>query len=200
MPLTVTDLERRRRLWAAMSDLFLDTETRWNVPFVGRACAESTLDDAALERVFWCEVFPLAIDNLHDIAGEWAMLELPEPALIERAERQERDRVRELTSAWMVTHTWTASLALCRRLRSEPPTRWLDLQSCWDVVGKRFLEDVARDLLSDPTKTLATVRAGGIDPIAEWQFYRPLLVELATDEERRELAARSHAVDQLLGS
>jgi len=120
--------------------------------------------------------------------------------LIERAERQERDRVRELTSAWMVTHTWTASLALCRRLRSEPPTRWLDLQSCWDVVGKRFLEDVARDLLSDPTKTLATVRAGGIDPIAEWQFYRPLLVELATDEERRELAARSHAVDQLLGS
>ncbi len=77
----------------------------------------SGFDDVTLDRVFWAEVFPLAIFNLHDIAGEWAMLELPESVLIERAEKGERDRVLELTDAWMVKHTWDAAMVVCRRLR-----------------------------------------------------------------------------------
>lgn len=183
-----------------MTDLFLDTETRWSVPYVGLRCAESGLDDAALDAVFWCEVFPLAIFNLHDIAGEWAVLELPESLLVARAERQERDRVNELTSAWMVKHTWDASLVLCRRLRTEPQERRRPLVDVWEVLGKRFLEDVGRTLLSDPAPALAKARAAGVDVEAEWRFYEPVLRELAHDDEARQVEARLDEVRAMLES
>lgn len=173
-----------------MTDLFLDTETRWSVPWVALRCAESGLDDATLDQVFWCEVFPLAIFNLHDIAGEWAMLELPENALIAAAEKAERDRVQELTSAWMVKHTWDAALVLCRRLRAEPAERWRPLMQTWDVLGKRFLEDVGRALLSDPAKTLTAARAAGVDVQREWAFYEPVLKMMVGDSEEKTMAGR----------
>ena len=61
--MTKEELLRRKPVWEAMSDLFLDTETRWSVPYVARRCAESGSDDEELERIFWGEVFPEAIPN-----------------------------------------------------------------------------------------------------------------------------------------
>lgn len=200
MALTPDQLEQRRPLWTAMSDFFLDTETRWSVPYVGLRCAESGLDDAALDAIFWCEVFPLAIFNLHDIAGEWAMLTLPEQQLIARAERQERDRVNELTSAWMVKHTWDAALVVCRRLRGEPCDRWRALVDVWDVMGKRFLEDVGRKLISDPLPILSKGRGAGVDVAAEWRFYEPVLRELVHDDEEKALEARLGEVAAMLAA
>lgn len=182
-----------------MSDLFLDTETRWYSPHVGHACVKSGFDDETLERVFWAEVFPLAIFNLHDIAGEWAMLQLSEPQLIDRAEKGERDRVLELTDAWMVKHTWDAAMVVGRRLRKEPEARWQLLTNAWDLLGKRFLEDVGRKLLSDPTKKLADSRAAGLDWQAEWVFYRPVLEHTLFSGEQRELQARIGEVEAMLG-
>ncbi|MBL8923020.1 MAG: hypothetical protein JNJ54_29495 [Myxococcaceae bacterium] len=200
MALTSGQLEQRRPLWSAMSDLFLDTETRWSVPYVGWRCAESGLDDATLDAIFWCEVFPLAIFNLHDIAGEWAMLTLPESQLVARAERQERDRVQELTSAWMVKHTWDAALVVCRRLRTEPSARWRALMETWEVLGKRFLEDVGRKLISAPQPILAKARGAGVDVAAEWRFYEPVLHQLAGDDELKTLDARLGEVRAMLAA
>jgi len=199
VPLNADDLARRKPLWSSMSDLFLDTETRWYPPFVGHAGVRSGFDDVTLERVFWAEVFPLAIFNLHDIAGEWAMLELPESALIERAEKGERDRALELTDAWMVKHTWDAAMVVCRRLRKEPDARWQLLANAWDLLGKRFLEDVGRKLLTDPAKGLAEGLASGIDWRAEWAFYKPVLEHTLFTGERQELDARIAEVEAMLG-
>lgn len=196
--LTAAQLAQRRPLWSAMSDLFLDTETRWSVPWVGAACCESGLDDATLEGIFWAEVFPLAIPNLHDIAGEWGVLELPESMLVARAEAPHRDRVAELTSAWMVKHTWDASLVICRRLRTEPATRHLALRRAWDAFGRRFLEHLGRTPFSDLQKPLLEARAGGVDLEAEWRFYAPLLEGLAIGGEAKELAMRAQTVRELL--
>ena len=80
--MTPEDIVRRRPVWAAMSDMFLDTEVRWDVPFVARRCAESGYDDETLERIFWVEVFPEAIGNMLQVAGECAGLTLDEAALI----------------------------------------------------------------------------------------------------------------------
>lgn len=197
--LSADELARRKPLWSAMSDLFLDTETRWSVPYVGHACVKSGFDDATLERAFWAEMFPLALFNLHDIAGEWAMLEISEELLAERAEKGERDRALELTDAWMVKYTWDASMMLCRRLRTEPEARWQPLTNAWHLLGKRFLEDVGRKLLSDPTKQLAEGRAAGIDWQAEWAFYRPVLADELFEGERKELEARIAEVEAMLG-
>lgn len=196
--LSADELDRRKPLWSAMSDLFLDTETRWYPPFVGHACVKSGFDDATLERVFWAEVFPLALFNLHDIAGEWAMLELSEVLLAERAEKGERDRVLELTDAWMVKHTWDASMLVCRRLRTEPRARWQLLTNAWHLLGKRFLEDIGRKLLSDPSQQLADGRAAGLDWSGEWAFYRRILEAELFDGARAELDARIGEVEAML--
>lgn len=200
VPLTADELARRKPLWSAMTDLFLDTETRWYPPFVGHACVRSGFDDETLERVFWAELFPLALFNLHDIAGEWAMLEISEVLLTERAEKGERDRALELTDAWMVKHTWDASMLVCRRLRTEPEARWQPLTNAWHLLGKRFFEDLGRQLLSDPTKQLADARAQGLDWQAEWAFYRAVLAHTLFKGARNELEARIAEVDALLAS
>lgn len=181
-----------------MSDLFLDTETRWYPPDVGHACVKSGLDDETLERAFWAEVFPLAIFNLHDIAGEWAMLQLSEAQLLDRAEKGERDRALELTDAWMVKHTWDAAMLVCHRLRKEPEARWQTLTNSWNVLGKRFLEDVGRKLLTDPTKQLAESRAQGVDWQAEWAFYRTVLEHTLFKGTQQELEARIAEVEAML--
>lgn len=191
------DLEVRRPLWTAMSDLFLDTETRWSVPFVARACAESGLDDLQLDAVFWCEVFPLAIDNLHDIAGEWAMLSLPEADLVARAGKGQRRAMAELTSGWMVRDLWAAVKASTERLRSEPRERWQPLALTWDALGRRYFEEPATTTVTDRTRHLAAARAAGIDPGTEWTFYEPIVRPLLHGGEQH--TPRAEAVLRLLG-
>lgn len=198
MSLTPLELQVRRPVWTAMSDLFLDTETRWSIPYVGRVCAASGLDDEQLERVFWCEVFPLAIYNLHDIAGEWAMLNLPEPELVERAENPRHDRVLELTSAWMVKRTWEASKIVCRRLRTEPVERALLLQRCWDGFGQPYLEREEAFGTSAPRAGLVEARLAGVDLLAEWRFYRPVLLSVVSEDEEKGGVARDAEVERLI--
>ncbi|MDP3498974.1 MAG: hypothetical protein Q8S33_01525 [Myxococcales bacterium] len=199
-PLSVDQLVQRRLLWSAMSDFFLDTEVRWSVPFVGKVCAESGLDDDTLSSIFWCEVFPLAISNLHDIAGEWAMLQLPEDELLARAHAPTRDRVLELGSVWMVKAEWEAALVVCRRLRTEPRDRFQRLTRTWDTLGKRYLEDLGRKLLTDPLPMLTEASAGGVDLQAEWTFYEPLLRSMNLRSEGREAQHRADEVTAMLAA
>lgn len=198
MPLSPEHLARRRPLWAALSDLFLDTETRWFVPRVALACARSSYDDATLESVFWAEVFPLAIHNLHDIAGEWALLELPERDLLARAEAAERDATLESRSAWMVDAKWRTALALCRHLRRIEAALWPPVVGLWETCARRFFEDLGRELLIDPTASLRDARAASLDADAHWQLLRPWLESMACADERRSLAARVAAVERML--
>jgi hypothetical protein len=181
--MTESDLEVRRPLWSLLSDLFLDTETRWAVPLIARGCATARLPDATLDDVFWCEVFPLAIDNLHDIAGEWAMLSLPEAQLVARAGKGERRTMAELTSGWMVRDQWTAVKACTARLRQEPPERWQPLALTWHALGNRYFYEPERAPISDHAAHLREWRAAGIDPAAEWRFYEPIAQPLLFGDE-----------------
>ncbi len=199
-PLSSEQLAQRRPLWSAMSEFFLDTEVRWSVPFVGKVCAESGLDDDPLSSIFWCEVFPLVISNLHDVAGEWAMLELPEGALARRASRPEHDQALELESGWMVKAEWAAALAVCRRLRIERRERSELLTRTWDTLGKRYLEDLGRKLLTDPVPPLMAARAAGVDLQAEWTFYEPLLRSMNLRTDSREAQQRAGEVTRMLES
>ncbi len=70
-PLTPEELERRRPVWSALSDLFLDTEVRPAHPWRARVCARSGLDLPALRAIFDDELHPLLYSNLLSIAGEW---------------------------------------------------------------------------------------------------------------------------------
>ncbi|MEH6491016.1 DUF7079 family protein [Halopseudomonas sp.] len=63
----------RAALWAAFSELFLDTDIGADTHrFVARRIIESGLSPEAVLKVLWLEVFPALCDNLRVVAGEWA--------------------------------------------------------------------------------------------------------------------------------
>ena len=56
-------------VWSALSDFFLDTETRRFLPRTAWICARSGLD---WERLLREQVAPVVAQNLVDVAGDWA--------------------------------------------------------------------------------------------------------------------------------
>lgn len=71
------ELERRRPVWGALSDLFLDTELDqgW-LTTIARTLARSGYSDEELEQILYGEVFPACSCNLHSMAGEWAGIDV----------------------------------------------------------------------------------------------------------------------------
>lgn len=190
--MTPEELARRRPVWEAMSDLFLDTEVRWNVPYVARACAESGYDAATLERVFWREVFPEAIGNLLQVAGEWGLLSLPEAALVRRAEADEEPRALRLASGWMVESEWRAALALVPWLGGADA---LARQKALDVLGWRYFEEPGgKNGLATP----ARARESAALLREAWARYAPLCETMLIGDERGSHAARVADVEALI--
>lgn len=64
---------RRRPLWIALSDLWLDTELQdADRDFIARVMLDSGYDRDTLERIMAEEVAPVVYLNLYSVAGEWA--------------------------------------------------------------------------------------------------------------------------------
>lgn len=67
------DLERRQRVWKALSELFLDTELderdyRW----IAAELANSGFSYSEVRTILWDEIYPALAINLRHPAGEWA--------------------------------------------------------------------------------------------------------------------------------
>jgi hypothetical protein len=71
--LAVEERARRRRVWSAWSQLFLDTELQAAEHCgIARQLRESGYTDAQLLRILEDEVAPVCGPNLLSMAGEWA--------------------------------------------------------------------------------------------------------------------------------
>ena len=70
-----TELQRRRPVWQALSDLFLDTETRPAVPAAAQVCEASQYSIDELNIIWRHEVSPVLAPNLLSVAGEWAFFD-----------------------------------------------------------------------------------------------------------------------------
>lgn len=72
LPAAESDLARRRPVWLALSDLFLDTDV--NLARAGnvRTLAGSAYSLDELDRILRDEVYPACSFNLSLVAGEWA--------------------------------------------------------------------------------------------------------------------------------
>lgn len=63
----------RRRVWEAMSELYLDTDIDAEVlARVAEAVARSPYSLAELERILRHEVHPVLVSNLYSVAGVWS--------------------------------------------------------------------------------------------------------------------------------
>jgi hypothetical protein len=64
------ELEARKRVWSALSELFLDTDITLSEDFVGRELAASPYDIDTIERILEREVAPVCKWNV--VWWEWA--------------------------------------------------------------------------------------------------------------------------------
>lgn len=191
--MTPAELERRRPLWAAMSDLFLDTEVRWSVPALARACAASGYDDEVLERIFWVEVFPEAVGNLLSVAGEWAVLSLDEAALVKRAHRDRVPWLARRASGWLVERPWRATRALAPWLAG--PEGEHRLRALF-LLGHRYFEAPGVASLMASPERLAEVSPALLHEA--WARYAPWCRAMLTDDETASHEARAAEVTRLL--
>lgn len=65
------DLARRRPVWLALSELFLDTEVDARLPSLAQSLAASGYSDAELDWILRRELQPLLQWNLVPVAGVW---------------------------------------------------------------------------------------------------------------------------------
>ena len=74
MPLkpVAEDIDNRRPVWQALSDLFLDTDTSLSRDWRVRELSQSPYSLEELEEILIAEVYPACRANLFSIAGEWA--------------------------------------------------------------------------------------------------------------------------------
>ena len=69
--LSQTEIERRRPVWHALSDLFLDTDISLFYPSIRIALSQSGYDQAKLWHILWHEVAPVFAWNLYSATGVW---------------------------------------------------------------------------------------------------------------------------------
>jgi hypothetical protein len=174
-----------------MSNLFLDTEVRRDVPFVARECAESGYDDETLERIFWVEVFPEAIGNMLQVAGEWAMLTLDEAALIRRANAGKMPWLRQRLSGWMVKSEWRSTCAVTQWLRALDEPQRMQFFKALDLCGRIYFETPGTLPLGIPEERGEVAREMLADA---WQRYEPFCRAMLVDDEAPTHDERAAAV------
>jgi hypothetical protein len=193
--MTHEELAKRKPVWAAMSDLFLDTETRWSVPHVALRCAESGYDDEALERIFWAEVFPEGIGNLTQVAGEWAVLELDEAALIKRANSGSIPWLTRRAHGAMVQDEWLGVREVTAWLRAYSGEERTKHLRALDTLGRRYFEEPETE-----TSASAIERVKELNETArlEWKRYEAVCQRMLLANESPH-GPRAEQVVKLLG-
>ena len=193
--LSEAELRRRRPVWSALSDLFLDTETRWFMPRTALALCESGYTPAELEAIWHRELVPECAYNLLDIAGEWVALSLDEAALLRRVARGPSLLERGAASAAeaVLGDQWERVLDLRALLAAEPPARARDLAEIWTHFAHAYLETSLDGMLClrSHVERLAAVGWAKADLLVSFEgafrlVYRRLLIgdERATEAER----------------
>ncbi len=96
-----SDRERRRPVWEAVSELFLDTELQeQDFTRIAHVMVASGYSDQELEWVLDCEVLPVCLPNLLSPAGEWQSFDVD---WLERgilAQEQKRSMPARLWGRW----------------------------------------------------------------------------------------------------
>jgi hypothetical protein len=86
-----TDIERRKPVWIALSDLWLDTElTDEDLRRIADVMRRSGYEVEELREIYLFEVAPVVFPNLLSIAGEWAGFD--EEWLVQEVTKQARRR------------------------------------------------------------------------------------------------------------
>jgi hypothetical protein len=120
-------LKSRRPLWAALSNLFLDTELDdGDHDHIAAVLAESVYSIAECEEILFTELYPILIGNMRSVAGVWSGFDLVwlEGAILRRKRRSFVWPRWLQTGRWRIAADWTRikELVASRRAASRPPS------------------------------------------------------------------------------
>jgi hypothetical protein len=197
-PLNAADLERRKPVWDAMSDVFLDTETRWAIPRVALVLTRSGYSEEELDAIWQDEIVPECARNLTQVAGEWALFVLDEESLAARAAGTKSlvDRVGATAPASLDVQ-WRAIKDLRATLLALPPDDRTLRAATWTAFVHAYLEPSLEKLplLEKHLDTLRATAASEQMLVAAFQDVRPIFSSLLDEtelagEERRALDVR----------
>jgi hypothetical protein len=150
-------MERAQRhdLWEAMADLFLDTETRYQIPALAGRCVRNGLTPEAARNIWRHEVTPAVWHNLMDVAGEWAGW--PREWLVARIEEGQRqtppswaDALRYHATAWAIDPVWRAVERCIDVLAQLSPSEAAKRQATLTWLARVFFDFVPGARPADP--------------------------------------------------
>jgi len=108
-PAPCDDLARRRPVWSALSELYLDTELApADHARIASKLVESGYSAEQLEEILYRELHPLLHANLLSVAGEWAGFaeQWLENRILARGRRRAGFAI--VPGKWMVRREWQA--------------------------------------------------------------------------------------------
>lgn len=199
-------IDRRRPVWEALSDVFLDTETRWYFPRIASRLVESGYSTEELEQIWRYEVVPECMWNLCQVAGEWIGLALDEEALIRRVSNRPglwgRWRARMLQAAIpFLGKQWESILALRQRLLSYPEGERPPTVEVWSMFAKAYLEEDLEQILflDSAVARLQEQELSKERCVATLETdFRPIYGRLLIGPERRSEETRAANVRELI--
>ena len=134
----MAELSQRERLWLALSDLFLDTESRGELPRLAGVALSSGLSWDVVERIYLEEVAPVAGPNLFELAGDWAGF--PQDWLFEQIRGRAPGTTRiSLQATEMLHDQWVVLNQLYHHLAEVPPEQQPQRSQGWLWLASQFL-------------------------------------------------------------
>jgi hypothetical protein len=201
--LSAAELERRKPVWDAMSDAFLDTETRWAMPAIALALTRSGYSEAELDAIWQREIIPECAWNLAKGPGAWTLFVLDEASLAARAagdsprvERMVGVRVPDfLDGQWRAIKELRAAL-LALGMEQQPARA-----AIWTAFLHAYLEaSLEKVLLLE--KVLEALRATGAteaELVGIFEEARPIFRSLLTEDELPDEGRRAMDVRVAIG-
>ena len=130
-------VRERTPVWIALSDLYLDTDSRLSYAYIARTLAVSKYKLEELHAILLEEVAPVVEFNLLQVAGDWAGFD-EKWLLREILDRQGRRRSSRLSVD--MTGDWRCLKELARILRGLPPGEAVPRSKAWNALILLFLD------------------------------------------------------------
>lgn len=204
--MTPEELERRRLVWDALSDVFLDLETRWEMPRIAFALTRSGYSSAELDAIWEREIVPECAWNLLQPAGQWALFVVDEERLTARAEAASPpplDQMIGVASPLVIGAQWRAIHALRDALLALSPdeAEQATRTAMWTAFVRVYIEGSeggAPATLAPDRKMLQATGASEAALLAAFEEVRPVFRSLLSPAERADEERRARAVRDLV--
>lgn len=166
--------QTREKVWKAMAEHFLDTETRHQLPYTAWVCVEGGF---SLEESYaiWCrEIIPVVGPNLLSVAGEWAGWNDHDLLTEARAMQQKRRVWSYPCLRRLVASEWT-TIAACYEVLKRAPSADVRLhqQRALEAAARHLVDFVTPDPAALPSEIRSELTAFGLENV--WSLLSPAL-------------------------